>query len=150
METDCTVRSQLSIGRDIKIWCKEKKISQQELADALKVSTMTIRRIWKGEKELTLREANKLSQLMGKELGFFLPNDDDIEDDIYFQNLKKSCSIQPDNNKSDQPDNNKNKKARIDRRLSVAVKKIENISNIEREEMMVDHIEGMLKLADCI
>ena len=48
METDCTVRSQLSIGRDIKIWCTEKKISQQELADALKVSTMTIRRIWKG------------------------------------------------------------------------------------------------------
>lgn len=142
METDCTVRSQLSIGRDIKIWCKEKKISQQELADALKVSTMTIRRIWKGEKELTLREANKLSQLMGKELEFFLPNDDDIEEDIYFQNLKKSCSIQP--------DNNRNKKARIDRRLSVAVKKIESISNIEREEMMVDHIEGMLKLADCI
>lgn len=32
----------------------------------------------------------------------------------------------------------------------MAVKKIENISNIEREEMMVDHIEGMLKLADCI
>ena len=53
MASDCEVRTLSSIGSEIKSWCKQNKVNQTELAAALDVSTMTVRRVWKGTKELT-------------------------------------------------------------------------------------------------
>lgn len=48
MASDCEVRTLSSIGSEIKSWCKQNKVNQTELAAALDVSTMTVRRVWKG------------------------------------------------------------------------------------------------------
>ena len=44
MASDCEVRTLSSIGSEIKSWCKQNKVNQTELAAALDVSTMTVRR----------------------------------------------------------------------------------------------------------
>ena len=49
MASDCEVRTLSSIGSEIKSWCKQNKVNQTELAAALDVSTMTVRRVWKYE-----------------------------------------------------------------------------------------------------
>lgn len=53
MASDCEVRTLSFIGSEIKSWCKQNKVNQTELAAALDVSTMTVRRVWNGTKELT-------------------------------------------------------------------------------------------------
>lgn len=48
MASDCEVRTLSFIGNEIKSWCKQNKVNQTELAAALDVSTMTVRRVWNG------------------------------------------------------------------------------------------------------
>ena len=44
MASDCEVRTLSFIGSEIKSWCKQNKVNQTELAAALDVSTMTVRK----------------------------------------------------------------------------------------------------------
>ena len=75
MASDCEVRTLSSIGSEIKSWCKQNKVNQTELAAALDVSTMTVRRVWKGTKELTsVQIAIMLEVMPHVTADFFIPN----------------------------------------------------------------------------
>lgn len=76
MASDCEVRTLSSIGSEIKSWCKQNKVNQTELAAALDVSTMTVRRVWKGTKELTsVQIAIMLEVMPHVTADFFIPTD---------------------------------------------------------------------------
>lgn len=76
MEPGCEVRTLKIIGNEIKEWCKNNKITQTELAAALDVSDMTVRRIWKGKKALTSVEIGILMEAMPNvPIEFFIPTD---------------------------------------------------------------------------
>ena len=81
MIADSTVRSMCTIGQEISIWCEKNHIINQELADALAVSRETVKRIKNGTRELTSKEIRKLSVLMEKQADFFIPNDDELDED---------------------------------------------------------------------
>lgn len=76
MASDCKVRTLSFIGSEIKSWCKQNKVNQTELAAALDVSTMTVRRVWKGTKELTsVQIAIMLEMMPHVTADFFIPTD---------------------------------------------------------------------------
>lgn len=78
MASDCEVRTLSSIGSEIKSWCKQNKVNQTELAAALDVSTMTVRRVWKGTKELTsVQIAIMLEVMPHVTADFFIPSSSD-------------------------------------------------------------------------
>ena len=147
MDTDGGVRTMLSIGKAIEEWCKQYNIKQQELADVLQVSTMTIRRLWHGEKCLTAREINRMSRLMGEPYEFFIPDDEFLEEDFYFESIRKRCGSSSETvtyKKPKQCDENET----LDRRLSVAVKKIETVEDAEQKLQIVRQVEFAAQLAD--
>lgn len=88
MDTDSTVRSMCTIGQEISIWCEKNHITNQELADALAVSRETVKRIKNGTRELTSKEIRRLSVLMEKPADFFIPNDDELDEDTSIQIVK--------------------------------------------------------------
>lgn len=76
MASDCEVRTLSFIGSEIKSWCKQNKVNQTELAAALDVSTMTVRRVWNGTKELTsVQIAIMLEMMPHVTADFFIPTD---------------------------------------------------------------------------
>lgn len=88
MASDCEVRTLSSIGSEIKSWCKQNKVNQTELAAALDVSTMTVRRVWKGTKELTsVQIAIMLEVMPHVTADFFIPTDMGERCIEYAQNL---------------------------------------------------------------
>ena len=89
MIADSTVRSMCTIGQEISIWCEKNHIINQELADALAVSRETVKRIKNGTRELTSKEIRKLSVLMEKQADFFIPNDDELDEDTSIQIVKR-------------------------------------------------------------
>ena len=90
MASDCEVRTLSSIGSEIKSWCKQNKVNQTELAAALDVSTMTVRRVWKGTKELTsVQIAIMLEVMPHVTADFFIPTDMGERCIEYAQNLNK-------------------------------------------------------------
>ena len=90
MPSDCEVRTLLSIGSEIKSWCKHNKVNQTELAAALDVSTMTVRRVWKGTKALTSVEIAIMLEVMPHvSVEFFIPTEIGDRCIEYAKNLNK-------------------------------------------------------------
>lgn len=146
LDTDGGVRTLLSIGKAIEAWCKQNKVKQVELGDALGLSDSRIRDIERGKRELSSKEIAVLSYLMNKPYEFFIPNDNDIEDNLYLKNLGNrnltpAEKMQRDIKRKCSPNDES------ERRLSAAMEQIRNVKDVDKKAKMIQHVENMLELA---
>lgn len=130
MDTDSTVRSMCTIGQEISIWCEKNHITNQELADALAVSRETVKRIKNGTRELTSKEIRRLSVLMEKPAEFFIPNDDDLEEDASIQIVKMKNAGQ---NAFSRAKEKAQKNNEMEKMLADAMETINGIVNVEKK-----------------
>lgn len=128
---DSTVRSMCTIGQEISIWCEKNHITNQELADALDVSRETVKRIKNGTRELTSKEIRKLSVLMEKLAEFFIPNDDDLEEDASIQIAKRKNAGQDAFSRVKEKAQKNNEMEKI---LADAMETINGIVNVEKKK----------------
>lgn len=144
MDTDSTVRSMCTIGQEISIWCEKNHITNQELADALAVSRETVKRIKNGTRELISKEIRKLSVLMEKPAEFFIPNDDDLEEDASIQIVKRKNVGQ---NAFSRAKEKAQKNNEMEKMLADAMETINGIVNVEKKEKFVQQIIVMADIA---
>ena len=148
MEPDCKVRTLVSIGEDIRIWCVQNNIKRTELMEALEVSESTIYRICNGTHTLSSKQISRLAYLMNKPYEFFIPTDQEILENIYLQNLKKrSMSTSERMQRKIRQKCAANDEA--ERRLSAAVEIIQSVKDVKQKDRLIRHVVGMLELAGC-
>ena len=148
MASDCEVRTLSSIGSEIKSWCKQNKVNQTELAAALDVSTMTVRRVWKGTKELTsVQIAIMLEVMPHVTADFFIPTDMGERSIEYAQNLNKGYRTEMQQKAITNIKSKCNKNEDLERRLQAAMNSVMDIEDVKKKEIMVQQIELMLKAA---
>lgn len=144
MIADSTVRSMCTIGQEISIWCEKNHITNQELADALAVSRETVKRIKNGTRELTSKEIRKLSVLMEKPAEFFIPNDDDLEEDASIQIVKRKNAGQDAFSRVKEKAQKNNE---MEKMLADAMETINGIVNVKKKEKFVQQIIVMADIA---
>ena len=138
MGTDCRVRTIAEILEEIRQWCNDRDIKNQELADALGVSLETGKRIRYGKRSyLTNEEIEILAFLMEKPESFFIPNDKKLEENGFLQSLKKR-KAKSYSAKTETEDTNDNSK--LDKELTDAVEIIKEVTNIEKKEIFVQQV----------
>lgn len=145
MGNDSTVRTLFTIGSEISKWCDKNHIANQELADALAVSKETVKRIKAGTKKyLTSEEIRRLSVLMEKPADFFIPNDDELEDDESIKMVKrkewKGDAFAKVKEKA-QKNNN------MEKTLADAMEAINEVTDIEKRETYVQQVVLIAKVA---
>ena len=144
MIADSTVRSMCTIGQEISIWCEKNHIINQELADALAVSRETVKRIKNGTRELTSKEIRKLSVLMEKQADFFIPNDDELDEDTSIQIVKRKNAGQEAFLRVKEKAQKNNE---MEKMLADAMETIHGIVNVEKKEKFVQQIIVMADIA---
>ena len=148
MASDCEVRTLSSIGSEIKSWCKQNKVNQTELAAALDVSTMTVRRVLKGTKELTsVQIAIMLEVMPHVTADFFIPTDMGERCIEYAQNLNKGYRTEMQQKAITNIKSKCSKNEDLERRLQAAMNSVMDIEDVKKKEIMVQQIELMLKAA---
>lgn len=72
-------RTLYDIGTDIHNWCSNSQWTIEEFASALNVSRSTVNRIYEGKATLDVYLIQRLSKIMGEDLSFFFPSDEEEE-----------------------------------------------------------------------
>lgn len=138
MGTDCRVRTMAAILEEIRQWCNDRDIKNQEFADALGVSLETGKRILYGKRShLNNEEIAILAFLMDKPEEFFIPNDMNLKENGFLQSLKKRKS-KSSSAKTETEETNDNSK--LNKELTDAVEIIKEVTNIEKKEIYVQQV----------
>lgn len=152
MEPGCEVRTLKIIGNEIKEWCKNNKITQTELAAALDVSDMTVRRIWKGKKALTSVEIGILMEAMPNvPIEFFIPTDMGGRCVEYAKNLGENRDKDYYTESQQKAINRIKKKFCVEdeenRRLEAAMDAVKSIKDEQKRKLAIQQIELIVKAA---
>lgn len=152
MEPGCEVRTLIIIGKEIKDWCKKNKITQAELAAALDVSDMTVRRIWKGKKALTSVEIGIMMEVMPNvSMKFFIPTDMGGRCVEYAKNLGKHTDKDYYTESQQKAIHRIKKKLYVDdeenRRIEAAMEAVKSIKDEQKRKLAIQQIELIVKAA---
>lgn len=147
MASDCEVRTLSSIGSEIKSWCKQNKVNQTELAAALDVSTMTVRRVWKGTKELTsVQIAIMLEVMPHVTADFFIPTDMGERCIEYAQNLNKGYRTEMQQKAITNIKSKCSKNEDLERRLQAAMNSVMDIEDVKKKQKRSQRVLLRLQL----